>query len=69
MKKLTNRLILFFAAVGLCAMIYSTCHYYQQHRAAEATHEYFNQSYPGDTFNPKTTHPRHRSRKEPHRHP
>jgi hypothetical protein len=50
MNKINNGVILFFAAVGLCAMIYSACHFYQQHRAAEAAHEYFNQPYPGDTF-------------------
>ena len=29
MNKISNRLILFFAAIGLCAMIYSAWHYYQ----------------------------------------
>ena len=57
MNKLTNKLILFFAAVGLCAVIYSAWHYYQQQRAAEAAREYFNQPYTGDTFDPKNHHP------------
>jgi hypothetical protein len=53
MKKLTNRLMLFFAVVGLCAMIYSAWHYYQQERAAEAARTILSAPYTGDTFDPK----------------
>jgi hypothetical protein len=53
MTKLSNWLILFFAAVGLYAMIYSAWHYYQQERAAEAAQAIRSAPYPGDTFDPK----------------
>jgi hypothetical protein len=50
MKNMTNRLIIFFAAVGLCAMIYAAWHYYQQQRAADAARAILSAPYPGDTF-------------------
>ena len=57
MNKRINPLILFFAAIGFCAVIYTAWHYYQQRRAAEAAREYFNQPYSGDSFDSKNNAP------------
>jgi lipopolysaccharide export system protein LptC len=57
MNRRINRIILLFAAIGFCALIYSAWHYYQEQQAAEAAREYFNQPYSGDTFNPKNNAP------------
>jgi hypothetical protein len=53
MKNTTNRLILLFAAIGLCATIYSAWHYYQQQRAADAAQAIKSAPYAGDIFDPK----------------
>jgi hypothetical protein len=50
MNKISNRLILFFAAIGFCAMIYSAWRYYQEQRAEEAAQAIKSAPYPGDTF-------------------
>jgi hypothetical protein len=50
MNKIGNRLVLFFAAVGLCALIYSAWHYYQEQRAAQAAQAIKSAPYSGDTF-------------------
>jgi hypothetical protein len=50
MTKLTNRLILVFAVIGLCAMIYSAWHYYEQQRTLDAVQVIKSAPYPGDTF-------------------
>ncbi len=50
MTKLTNRLILVFAVIGLCALLYSAWHYYEEQRSADAARAIKSAPYPGDTF-------------------
>ena len=55
MNKISNRLILLFAAIGLCAMIYSAWHYYQQQRAADAARAILSAPYPETPFDQHAT--------------
>jgi predicted negative regulator of RcsB-dependent stress response len=50
MKKKTNRLLMFFAAIGIGAIFYTAWHYYQQQRAENAARAILTAPYPGDSF-------------------
>jgi CHASE3 domain sensor protein len=58
MNKITSRIILLFAAIGLCAVIYGAWHYYQERHAADAAQAIRSAPIPNDIFDKHTPPPR-----------